>query len=305
MTMEYVIGVDAGGTKTVAWIADAERHLVGSPIARADSGPGNIRSAGFETATANIQTAIREVTAGIPLPVRTLCICGAGAGRRGDQTRLQEWAESLSISDGVLVRTDAEAVLAAVSFDRTGVALIAGTGSLAWGRNAVGETHRAGGWGHLLGDEGSAFDIARTALQYVSQMADGRRERTQLLPSILQALKLQDASELVPTIYGTNQSKHQIAMLAGQVFKCAAEGDANADDIITGAAESLFRMVATVAERLNLSDDYPLAVTGGVLIHQDAFRQRLLNMFHRSGEAATLVEQPVEGAVALALAASK
>lgn len=300
MTTDYVIGVDAGGTKTVAWLAGTAQVLDDAPVASASSGPGNVRSVGFETAVRNIHSAILGISAEVSIPIRTLCICAAGAGRRIDQTRLQEWGESLAVAENVLIRPDVEAVLASASPDQTGVALISGTGSLAWGRNADGQTRRAGGWGYLMGDEGSAYDIARRALQCASQMADGRREKTPLLPVLLDALKLQHASELVPVIYGASQPKHEIAQLAVHVFACAAKGDTVSEAIIADAANSLSAMVAAVTRKLHLPADCPLAIAGSVLIHQHMYRQRVMNSLHRSDESATLVEQPVRGAVRVA-----
>ena len=302
MTQGYVVGVDAGGTKTVAWLAEATAEVSNVPIAIGSSGPGNIRSVGFETATNNIRSAVDEAINELPLPVRTLCICAAGAGRESDQMRLREWAESLQIASRIVVTSDVEAVLASASTDQVGVALIAGTGSLAWGRNAAGETHRTGGWGHILGDEGSAYDIARSALQSASQMADRRLTETLLLETMLRALKLRDAGELVSAIYEMGQPKQEIAKLAPNVFACAAEGDIIAKTIIDGAADCLGRMAATVADRLNLSGDYILAMTGGVLFYQNKFRQRLMNDLRPSGANAVLVEHPVFGAVRIAQA---
>lgn len=303
MTTDYVIGIDAGGTSTVAWLAtDAEQWPV-VPLAAVTAGPGNIRSAGFAAASASLREAIEGVMAAADLSesaVRSVCLCAAGAGREHDRAQLREWIQSLSIASEVIVRADVEAVLAAASPDHTGVAVIAGTGSLAWGRNTAGQTCRTGGWGHLLGDEGSAWQIACAALQRATQMADGRLPETRLLSELLTALQLQTAEQLVSVVSSARHSPFEIARLAPLVFACAAQGDAVAQSIISQAADSLAVMVTTVWERLQLPDDGRLAMTGGVLIHQAEFRQQLLSRLQRAPDGAVVVDEPVRGAVRLA-----
>ncbi|MCR9197710.1 MAG: hypothetical protein NXI04_03605 [Planctomycetaceae bacterium] len=301
MATEYVIGIDAGGTSTVAWLASAAAPWPFVPLATAVAGPGNLRSAGFTVATTSIRKALDAVRTGVSGQVRAVCLCAAGAGREADRVRLHEWIQSLSVASDAIVRTDVEAVLAAASADQTGVAVIAGTGSLAWGRNSAGETCRTGGWGHVLGDEGSAYQIARSALQQATQMADGRRPETRLLSELLNTLQLQTASQLVSVIPAGSQSPSEIARLAAVVFDCAAQGDHVAQSVISTAAGHLATMVTTVTERLALADDCVLAMTGGVLIHQPEFRQQLLTLLQRAdSRGAVLVEQPVAGAVRMA-----
>ena len=300
MTANYVIGIDAGGTSTVAWLATAAEQWPVVPLATAVSGPANLRSAGFSAATASLGAVLDELVTRLGGPVRAVCLCAAGAGREDDRVRLREWLRSQSVASEVMVRTDVEAVLATASPDQTGVAVIAGTGSLAWGRNAAGETCRTGGWGHILGDEGSAYHIARSALQQATQMADGRRPETQILSKLLSALQLQTASQLVSAIPAGSESQSEIARLAPVVFACAAQGDHVAQSILTAAAEHLATMVVTVIERLALTDDCVLAMTGGVLIHQAAFRQQTLSLLQRTVDGAVLVKEPVRGAVRLA-----
>lgn len=300
MTKSYVIGVDAGGTKTTAWLAERNGGLLDTPLATGGGGPGNLRSAGFDLATTSLNTAISQATASCQGKVDCLCICAAGAGRPEEQKRLREWAELHQFASHVHIASDVEAVLAAVSEDSTGVALIAGTGSLAWGRNSNGKTHRAGGWGHLLGDEGGAYDISIKCLQHITRMSDGRIAETPLLQTVMRQLNLTHPSELVAKIYSESMSKDQVASLAKCVFELAESGDPVGAAIIDDAISELALMVKTVAERLELSEGFTLAVTGGVLIHQPTFLERLTKRIDHATKHTHVVNAPASGAVGLA-----
>ena len=299
MTDSYVIGVDAGGTKTTAWRCASSGAQNDEPIATGHDGPGNANSVGFETAAANIRMAIESAMQPTD-QMDCLCICAAGAGRAEQQERLFEWASGLKIARHIRIETDIDALLAAASPDSVGVALIAGTGSLAAGRNAAGKTHRAGGWGWLLGDEGSAYHIGRTALQHAVRMADGREPETPLLGGLLGQLDLTEPSELVNFFYASPNSRSRIAQLSQHVFDIAASGDAASAVIIDHAASELAAMVETVAAQLSLPTSHTLAMTGGVLMNQPTYRRRVLSLLSRGPDQVELVENPVRGAVHLA-----
>src|SRR5207244_2124432 len=129
-----------------------------------------------------------------------------------EQMELSEWTRSL-YAERVQVVNDAEIVLAAGTEENWGVACIGGTGSFAWGRNRSGETARAGGWGYILGDEGSGFDLARQALRAATQFADGRGEPTRLLQDILKFWNLEAPHELVAQVYHSGLKHSDLAKL--------------------------------------------------------------------------------------------
>lgn len=299
MTESFVIGVDAGGTKTAAWRSPTRCSADDQPIETGTAGPGNVNSVGFETATTNIRAAIESAMRGGGA-IDCLCICAAGAGRTEQQSKLLEWAISLEVAKHVHIGSDIDALLAAGSDDSTGVALIAGTGSLAAGRNAEGKTHRAGGWGWLLDDEGSAYRIGLTALQHAVRMADGREPETPLLSALLEQLSLASASELISLLYPEPKPRTTIAQLSRCVFAVAVDNDAVASAVISDAADQLSVMVQAVVRHLDLPPEYTLAMTGGVLTSQPAYRDRVLALLSREPNEATIVETPVLGAVKLA-----
>jgi N-acetylglucosamine kinase-like BadF-type ATPase len=304
--MDYVIGIDGGGTKTLACLAALDAKSPTEILGRGRAGPGNPRSAGFDVACANIDAAIEAAFANACIPrdtVRSACFCLAGAGRELEQERIRRWVESRGIAQRVRVTGDAEPVLAAASPENCGIALISGTGSLAWGRNRQGEIARAGGWGHLLGDEGSGYAIAIAALRAAVRADDGRGPPTQLLPRLLARLQIVSPAELIEAVYRPDRMRDELAALSGVVFE-AAEQDEMAKTIIFGAADELAQMVTTLCNRLALAPHaYPLALTGGVLLTQPLLRERLLQRLddrRAKPDTVHLVEEPVLGAVALA-----
>lgn len=289
-----VIGVDGGGTKTVAWLAQGEAVL-----GRGSAGPGNPRAAGFEVAQANIAAAIAAAFADAKLPRQTAaaaCFGLAGAGRAAEQEQIATWVVGCGIAAQVKVTGDAEPILAAASPDNVGVVLICGTGSLAWGRNAEGETARCGGWGYLLGDEGSGYAIALAGLRAAMRAADGRGPPTDLLASFQTALEAKSPAELIGNVYGPEMSRERLAGLASVVFERHGT-DAVAEQIVAAAASELVEMVATVARRLGLPAGFTLALAGGVLLHQQPFAEQVAREYSDHWK---IVEEPVQGAVALA-----
>lgn len=296
----FAIGVDAGGTGTTVWIRRPDDK---KPLGTATAGSGNPRSVGFTTALQNIEAAIQSALQQArvaPGDVQAACLCVAGAGRTEERQQILDWTSKQPWGRQVTVAHDAEAVLAAGSPDLTGLALICGTGSLAWGRHNSGLTRRAGGWGYLFGDEGSAYWIAAQALSVVSQMADYRIESTQLLPDILKAAGVSAATDLIAHVYGSSYPREQIAALAPAVFESAREGDPQANDILAQAAGQLAHLLDTVARTLRLQRP-TVALAGSVLVRQPEFRRRVTEAMQTETERIAVVEAPVAGAVALAI----
>ncbi|MEX2176849.1 MAG: BadF/BadG/BcrA/BcrD ATPase family protein [Pirellulaceae bacterium] len=303
-----VIGVDGGGTKTLAWLASAVDNGSGAVLGRGLAGPGNPRAVGFEVAQANIAAAIAAAFADAarsPAQVAAACFGLAGAGRADEQARIATWATSAGIARHVRVCGDAELVLAAATHERAGVALICGTGSLAWGRSAAGQTARCGGWGYLLGDEGSGYAIALAGLRAAARATDGRGTPTELLALFQKQLGAGEPHELIARVYAPEMTRERLAALAPIVFEAAAT-DAVAQRIVKQAAGELTDLVSSVVWRLDLEPHgYTLAVAGGTILHGLNYLQGVVANL-TDGEdlpsQVVLVEEPVRGAVALARA---
>lgn len=305
---ELVIGVDGGGTKTQAFIAPLEDPSNTVVLGRGAAGPGNPRAAGFDVAQANIAAAIEAALWDAKLPRSTAaaaCFCLAGAGREVEQERIAGWAKQQQIAGAVRVTGDAEPILAAASPDNVGIALICGTGSLAWGCNQQGQTARSGGWGYLLGDEGSGYAIALAGLRAAARAADKRDEPTGLLGAFMQKLGADSPQDLVAKVYSPEMTREGLAELASVVFDLRTT-DATAERIVQVAANELAQMVATVAAQLRLpSQNYALAMAGGVLLYQLNYVDRVIAALENQPRQAipnhwVTVDQPVRGAVALA-----
>ena len=305
---QLVLGIDGGGSTTRATLAvDTETcdfHVAGRGTARAS----NFNSCGWQVATRQVQRAIQSAfeSAGTePHAIAAICLGMSGEGRSAEQQAWVRWAEESGVAEQVFVVTDAETVLAAGTPNGTGVALIAGTGSLAFGKNAAGESARAGGWGYLLGDEGSGYQIALAALKGIARAVDGRGPETSLQPAFLKALTLNDPRSLIGYLYHPERERSEIADLSRLVFAAAAQGDVVSLDILQQAVLELAELVKSVVARLSFSSgDYGLALTGGILLHQRGFRVSLLECLQEQElepSAIECVEDASLGAVRLAI----
>ncbi|HVK11300.1 MAG TPA: N-acetylmuramic acid 6-phosphate etherase [Gemmataceae bacterium] len=298
---DLVLGIDGGGTGTVALLADPTGHVIG----RGEAGPSNMQAVGPDAALSALDAAVVAAFAAAGRPrrsVRSACLGLAGAGRPDDQAVVRQWADRLGLAATVRVSGVADLLLAAAG--GWGVAVIAGTGSIAYARSSDGRTARAGGWGHLLGDEGSGYAIAVTALRAAARSADGRAVATALSEGLLTALGLTRPEELVASVY-RDPSRARIGALAPVVLEVAAAGDPTADSIVLAGARELAAAVAAVAHTLELPAAFPVALAGGLLVSSAAYRERFLAALAGRGlraEPATIVSEPAEGALRLAMA---
>jgi N-acetylglucosamine kinase-like BadF-type ATPase len=296
--MNYILGVDGGGTKTLALLADLDGHV----IARGVSGPSNNNAVGFEMACAALENAINAARSSQPGEISALCLGLAGAGRQEDIERFQLWAVEKFPKTAVKVVNDAEILLAAGSPTGPALAVICGTGSIVYGRTVRGELIRAGGWGYLFGDEGSGYAIGQTALRAVMQAYDGRGPSTLLTELVLQQRGLSSLPELVRSIYRADTPHLEVASLSSLVEEAAGKGDAVAAAILEESALELARTIAVVYPKLG-SAVSPLIITGGTILHgiylQAAF-QRACETLGLTFSVVHHVPEPAEGAVLLA-----
>src|SRR5689334_20702064 len=219
---ELILGVDGGGTKTVAWLS--RQVAAAAALGQGSAGPSNARAVGFPDAQRNIEAAIDAAfqTAGLQRnKVAAACLSLAGMGRASDRESMRAWALEKNIASRVEITTDAESVLAAASPRRVGIALICGTGSFVWGRDETGRNERAGGWGYLLGDEGSAYGTAVAGLQAAAQAIDGRGPKTLLVERFQDRLQAPVPFDLIERIYNPSMTRDKIAALAEVVFDAA------------------------------------------------------------------------------------
>lgn len=302
-----LLGLDGGGTKTTAWLASLNGENEPRIVGRMSTAGSNPRALGFARAFEVLDVAVAGAFRDANLDRRTVdaaCIALAGVGRDSERAELVRWSEQRQITRKLHVATDAEPVLAAGTPDNWGVALIAGTGSFCYGKTIDGRTARAGGWGHLFGDEGSGYALAIAGLRAVAHGADGRGAETVLESRLLDRLNLRNSSDLVAAIYGGEMPRTELAGLAAVVVGAADAGDAVAVKLLRDAATDLARHVQAVARRLELDQtEVPLALAGGLLTHAGWLRDGLIEELERGGlipVPVNLVCEPVAGAIELA-----
>jgi N-acetylmuramic acid 6-phosphate etherase len=302
---DLVLGIDGGGSHTVALLARAPD---GSVLARGEAGPSNRHTVGSERALQALDDAVRAafVAAGLPRgTVKAACLGLAGAGREEDREIIRAWARRIGLAGAVRVMTDADLLLAAGTPEGWGVAVVSGTGSITWARSSEGKSSRAGGWGPLLGDEGSGYALAVAGLRAVAQAEDGRTGPTILRERLLSRMGLRRPQDLIPALSGGPLDRPALSVLAPVVLAAAEEGDAVAMAIRQQGARLLAQTVAAAVRAQGWQKTpFPLAVAGSTLVAGDAYRQFLLDevkALHLSPHPVCLVCDPAQGALRIAL----
>jgi N-acetylglucosamine kinase-like BadF-type ATPase len=302
----HVLGIDAGGTKTVCLLADEEGTILS--VAR---GPGaNLQVAGeleVEKVLHHVMTTALDGRQDVR--PRAVCLGIAGVDREDDSRIVAAIMRRISPGSRLLVVNDALVALEAGAPGVPGIVIICGTGSIAYGRNGNGIAARAGGWGHIIGDEGSGYWIGRQAVQAVMRDADGRGPATTLSKQVLAHFDVATAASLVHIVYGPHSANRSIAMLGPSVQLASESGDAVASAILDRAADELALAATSVANQLKLhNESFPFVLAGGVFRVVPALVERLSARLASIAPHATidlLAEEPARGAVRLALAEAR
>ncbi len=297
------LGIDGGGTKTQAAICDETGRVLGVGL----SGASGIDSAGAEAAAVSIAAAIAAARAQAGLaaaPFAAAFFGMAGVVSAADQAVVHGIARSLALGDAVQVDHDIRIALAGGLAGRPGIALIAGTGSSCFGINAAGERWQAGGWGHLISDEGSSYWLGWNAIRLAAGACDGRWA-TALRAPVLRQLGIDDSADLHQRLYTQGISKQEIAGFAPLVVAAASAGDLPAQQLIGQGMDELAQMAAAVARQLGWQDA-PCAVTltGGLWRAGEAVLAPFRHALAARLPQATVVMPalpPVLGACVLAL----
>lgn len=259
----YILGIDGGGTKTEVAISSE----TGEIISRAYSGPSNWTTTPKKIAKENIIEGIESALKQVP-DIKIDLISAGVAGVSKRELEMREFLLSLNIAKDVIVTTDAHIALAGALLDTEGVIVIAGTGSIGYGRRNDLEK-RTGGWGYLLGDEGSAYDVGRRGIIASLKAYDGREEETILLDMFYEYMGYGDIEALVKIIY--ERAKDTISGFAKYVVKAGEMGDKVALSILESAAYELSLLGISTAEGIGYrrEDKFNLAYTGGFFKAKD------------------------------------
>lgn len=303
--VDYVLGIDAGGTKTVCLLADEE----GRVLVEARGGGANLQSSGELEVEKVLHQVMEGALEGHDVRPAAICLGIAGVDRPADAEAVQGIMRRIGFKTRALVVNDALVALTAGAGDDPGIVLIAGTGSIAYGRDAAGRAARSGGWGYLLGDEGGGFWIGRAALSAVVRQFDGRGPATELTGMVLRQMELESPSQLIHEIYYRDLHRHAISGLAALVQRATEEGDAVAAQILARAAAELTAAAASVVTRLGMrGESFPALLSGGIFRAMPCLTRdvttRLSEVAPRS-DVRLLTVEPAVGAVRLALAAAR
>lgn len=302
--MEIVVGVDGGGSSTKVLAAWTDGRLVGY----GESGPSNFHVVGLQRAGESVREAIGQAL-GEANPAPTTYYLGlAGVGRAEDRVMVRtELARSLAPA-GVTVETDAAVALAGGTVGQPGVVVIAGTGSIALGIDALGREHRSGGWGYLVGDEGGGFDIGRQGMMAALREADGRGPVTSLTDCLLQYVGLESRDQIrqvVTRIYHPEAGHPLVAGFSRLVTHEAGAGDRVALRIVKRAARELSLAAGAVLRHLEPGPEAtPVIMAGGIFDADPLLAREFTKRMKRIAPEAAVSGpkyKPVVGALLLAL----
>jgi len=298
-----VVGVDGGGSSTRVYVADEQAHVLFKA-----TGGGSAVTPGAEADSADVigaivRNAVIDAEMGHLMP-RALVVGVAGVGREAQKMALQHELERLEVAETVVVISDAEAAMEDAFVEGPGILLIAGTGSIAWGRSPAGVMQRCGGWGPVIGDEGSGAWLGHKALQVIAAAHDGREPETALTGAILTALELDDVSAIIT--WAASATPANLATLAPAVLSAAEVGDLRANTVVTLAVEELALHVRALARLLFVDERaaIPVALHGGLLGKGRPMRKRLEHRLKTLVPGAVVRHQTVDaarGAVQMAL----
>jgi len=277
---DLYLGVDGGGSKTAAAVVDASLHILGEGTA----GPSNFLRVGMTSAVDELRKAVLQAALAASVDFTTIryCYLGvAGADHPRHRAALVAELRHFFPRDNFTVDSDARIALTAAVGPGAGIVVIAGTGSVAFGRNEAGREARSGGWGPTLGDEGSGYSIARRGLASIVKAFDGRGPATRMTDVLCDEYGMCKPEDLPFFVYSPTTHADDIARCFRMVLHAAEQGDEVARSIFAEEGAELGLTALTVAEKLGLQNvAFRAACVGGAFkagpLLTVPFRERLL-----------------------------
>lgn len=287
----FIAGIDGGGTHTRIEIRDMENRFV----RREEFGPFNMNSIGEDS----FRELLRKVFAwcGDMARCARLCVGAAGISNPRVQAVLEEELARSGFRGVWKLCGDQEIALRG-AMDGAGVVVIAGTGSICFGKNAAGETARSGGYGHLIDDGGSGYALGRDVLGCAVRCVDGRIGQSGILQAVCEQLQ-GGPEKIVPFVYAPETDKAAIARFAPIALEQAAQGDAAAWDILRREAEELAQLVAAVQGRLGMPK-CRIALLGGLISTENAYRRAVVDKLTYLGTVVGAKHNALWGAAQMA-----
>lgn len=294
----YFLGVDGGGTKTIAYLFDEEGNL----IFKNTSGPTNILENGEEVLRKNLKELLSPVLKEIsPKDIKSCFGLPAVGEFREDVKILKEIiSDDLKMEPDIIVN-DVVIGWAGGNLARDGIHVVAGTGTITYGRRGKKEV-RVSGWGSIIGDEGSAYYIGYRTLNEVSRELDGRKRKTELTKLLFEKLNLKNHLDFIEFIYDPQKDRRSnIASVAKITYEIAKMGDKKALKILKDSAKELALTVITANKFLKIKNPVTVTYSGSVLEKNHIVKEEFINILEKEGykiESPKL--SPVLGAVLLA-----
>ena len=302
-THSYVAGVDGGATKTTALIADEN----GKVLSRGKSGSSNYHNVGVRAARESIRDSVKRAlrNAGIEGKPKIVVVALAGIDSEKDKRIASDFVRDAKIAHTSIVIHDSVAALYAATNGGPGIVVNSGTGSFAAGINSNGQYARAGGWGYIIGDEGSAYEIGKEALNMAFRSFDQREAHTILVDRLKQWFGAKQLDELVSRVYAGDLTVEKIARLVPLVAR-AARSDRISRKILAAAGVELAELACAVARQLKMTKEHFMvaAVGGSFRSGQYIMRSFKSRIKERCPHARVvrLNVDPAQGSLAIALA---
>ena len=281
--MRAYLGIDGGGTHTRSLLISESGHILG----RAVTGPSNVQQLSMQALRGTLQQLLNQTFINLPDEIECIASCFglAGAASAHNKNDIRDTLGSLLplAAEAPILTSDAHIALVGALGDRPGLLLVAGTGSICFGRDADGITHRTGGWGSAFDDLGSGYWIGRQAVQMTFQESDGRRPLGPWQSNVLKRLSCNSIEHLLCKLKSGEINHSHVAALAPLVIQLSQDGVSVAADILNHAVRELVAAISATYRKVKLRTA-PLVLVGGLLEQSELLRDQL--------SAALQIEEP-------------
>lgn len=296
----YYVGIDGGGTKSRLIAVDKAGNQHGPYIGKST----NINSNPAEVVQANIKSLVLEFLQEQGAGWESLsgfCIGSAGIDLPQNVQDYEKMLRASGIRCPLKAVNDVEIVFESEAKGQSGIVVVSGTGSIVFGKDEKKCTVRIGGWGHIVGDEGSGYWIGKEAVRRSLCSYDGREEKTALIPLLEEACKIKKIPDILDIVYTPNINKSVIADFSKLVDQAANEKDAVAVCILEEAAQELYLMIIAAKKKMTLQDGFPVILSGGTILGSQLLCDKLCRKLAPLTENVKKTHQePCMGAVYLA-----
>lgn len=271
--MKYVVGIDGGGTKTNCVFADES----GESIIESSGGPSNFLTIGNDKASSNLLSIIESGLAKLNSSFENISIILAGISGAGRKFHADNFRESLhnkfpKNNYKLYIESDARIALEGALAGKPGAILIAGTGSVIFGKDESGKIHRVGGFGRIVGDEGGGYSIGFKTLKMISKMIDGREADGDILKKFRTIFNINSDDDLISLVHNPGFDVSSIALFT---IKSASEEIAEAKKIIDEESDELINHIKVIKNKLNLSP-LKLALIGSLVENKNYYSELLI-----------------------------